>query len=50
MVMWARTDTRFPHTISADGANPAEQAVRYWLSGHAFVHRICLLLIKADMN
>jgi hypothetical protein len=36
MVMWARMDTRFPHPISADGATPAEQAVRYW-------H-------KADMN
>jgi hypothetical protein len=26
----ARMDTRFAHPISADGADPAEQAVRYW--------------------
>ena len=50
--MWGRTDTRFPHPISGDGAAPAKRPVCYWhlmdmapspLSG---VKRTCLLALQ----
>ena len=54
--MSGRTDTRFPHPISGDGAAPAKRPVRYWhlmdmapspLSG---VKRTFLLALQMSAN